>query len=320
MEDISRIVDKELLKGLALKSRKRSQRWDMFFVADDGKMFVIKKFKWFLRICIILFIVMILSLSLCVFLLVKSELSRSDYKNELTLAKVTIGELRQAKEHLEAQSVIMLDNKGSEKTTNLLSNKDTNDINQPKVLLEKTLSARKVFISKRSDKNKYKVRFRLANLTSQDKPVNGYVFIILKKVDGNIDRTIPNVNLINEKPAEYRKGQYFSISRFKTVRFNFNRATAPESYKECIILAYSLTGRLLLDKRFSIKVELISPPVAIEKPINTEMDNKIVKEESKKETENSVKAKSEIKKDQENKENDTEEKKEETQKPILEAE
>jgi hypothetical protein len=316
MEDISRIVDKELLKGLALKSRKRSQRWDMFLVADDGKMFVIKKFKWFLRICTILFIVMILSLSVCVFLLVKSELSRSDYKNELTLAKVTIGELRQAKEHLEAQSVIMLDNKGSEKTTNLLSSKDTNDINQPKVLLEKTLSAGKVFISKRSDNNKYKVRFRLANLTSQDKPVNGYVFIILKKVDGNIDRTIPNVNLINEKPAEYRKGQYFSISRFKTVRFNFDRATEPESYKECIILAYSLTGRLLLDKRFSIKVELISPPVAVEKPINTKMDNKIVKEESK----NSVKAKSEIKKNQENKENDTEEKKEETQKPILEAE
>lgn len=314
MEDISRIVDKELLKGLALKSRKRSQRWDMFFVADDGKMFVIKKFKWFLRICAFLFVAMLISLSVCIFLLVKSELSRSDYKKELNLAKLKIGELTQAKEYLEAQRVIMLDNKSSENTSNLLQGKETSDVNQTEVM-EKTLSAGKVFMSKRQDNNQYKVRFRLANLTSQDKPVNGYVFLILKKFDGSIDRTIPNVNLINEKPAEYRKGQYFSISRFKTVRFNFNRTTAPESYKECNILAYSLTGRLLLEKRYSIKVELTTPTVAKEKPDNTQTD---VIKEKKRADKSVVETKSEIKKDPETKNNDTEQKKEKSQKPSLE--
>ncbi|MCP3922359.1 MAG: hypothetical protein GY714_07230 [Desulfobacterales bacterium] len=279
MENISRIVDKELLKGLTLKSKKRTQNWDMFFIADDGQMFVIKKFKWFLRICIFLFIAMLISLSVCIFLLVKSELSRSSYQDHLTVANKKISELRNAKELLQAEKEIMLANRNTYDKTLTEADKETKDVTveveKKPVVLESPITAGKVFISRRSDSNIYKIRFRLTNQTNNEKAVNGYVFMILKKVDGTIDRVIPQVSLINEKPSEYRKGQYFSINRFKTVRFNFNRKTPPDAYKECSVLAYSLEGKLLLENRSTIRVNLLTPPVVKNKPVNEAKKDKV---------------------------------------------
>jgi hypothetical protein len=53
----------------------------------------------------------------------------------------------------------------------------------------------------------------------------------------------------------YKKGQYFSIYRFKTLNFKAQYEADLEQFNNASILLYNTTGDLLLEKSFPIEIK-----------------------------------------------------------------
>ncbi|MEA3280091.1 MAG: hypothetical protein U9Q38_05780, partial [Thermodesulfobacteriota bacterium] len=102
-----------------------------------------------------------------------------------------------------------------------------------------------------------KVQFKIINTSGDSQPVSGHAFVILQ--DNGIDQdrwlTFPRAMLVSRKPSQYNKGQYFSIYRFKTVKFNAQNETEPLRFKNAIVLVYSIKGDLLLEKEYPIQIQ-----------------------------------------------------------------
>jgi hypothetical protein len=107
--------------------------------------------------------------------------------------------------------------------------------------------------------NILKVHFKIINRSPNSQPVSGHVFVILKDDEVDEDRWLifPQVTLASGKPSLYKKGQYFSIYRFKTIRFKARDETDPKRFNNASVLVYNTTGDLLLEKILPVEVQEI---------------------------------------------------------------
>lgn len=101
------------------------------------------------------------------------------------------------------------------------------------------------------------VRFDIRNIKKDPGGISGRIFTVLKPESGE-DRNwvvVPKAPLENQMPSVYRKGQYFSISRFKPVKFTVKTNAAPESFKQAAIYIYGEDGNLIFDTTIKITGE-----------------------------------------------------------------
>jgi len=107
--------------------------------------------------------------------------------------------------------------------------------------------------------NILKVQFKIINRTPNSQPVSGHAFVILKDDEVDEDRWLifPQVTLASGKPSLYKRGQYFSIYRFKTIRFKARDETDPKRFNNALVLVYNTTGDLLLEKILPVEVQEI---------------------------------------------------------------
>jgi hypothetical protein len=98
----------------------------------------------------------------------------------------------------------------------------------------------------------YSVRFQfdLKNMDPMGRKVNGYAFVVFKPEEGSQDplRASPWTPLEDGKPTIYKRGQYFSIARFKLVRGRVPQIQDVGRFKTATVYVYSETGSLLLEK------------------------------------------------------------------------
>jgi len=98
----------------------------------------------------------------------------------------------------------------------------------------------------------YSVRFQfdLKNMDPMGTQINGYAFVVFKPEEGSQDplRASPWTPLEDGKPSIYKRGQYFSIARFKLVRGRVPQIQDVGRFKTATVYVYSETGSLLLEK------------------------------------------------------------------------
>jgi len=94
------------------------------------------------------------------------------------------------------------------------------------------------------------VGFDIRNISVDLTTITGYVFVILKPdtLSGTNWLVLPKVKMDKDKPANYQKGQYFSIGHFKPVDFRVKTRLAHDSFKVATVFVYGDDGKLIYMK------------------------------------------------------------------------
>lgn len=111
-------------------------------------------------------------------------------------------------------------------------------------------------VSLKEVNNSLRIRFTVKNISNEIEPISGNIFVILKPgTDDPMDWVpIPSVNLVAGKPAESRKGQFFSIRRFKPVRFIITDRADYKKFKDATVFVYARSGELVTQKTFPLNL------------------------------------------------------------------
>lgn len=103
------------------------------------------------------------------------------------------------------------------------------------------------------------IEFKVTNIDPDVEKAEGHVILVLRpQSDGNSalgGLALPPVTLIGGRPTGSEKGQAFSISNFKRVRFTAGAETRPERFKTVTVFIFNDAGKLLLEEDFPIAIE-----------------------------------------------------------------
>ena len=110
------------------------------------------------------------------------------------------------------------------------------------------------------ESNAFKFQFVLKNRNIDSEGDNernriaGHTFVVLgpEEGSGTTPRTFPWTPLKDGKPGIFKRGQYFSIVRFKFVRGTLRDVGEINRFKTATIYVYSDTGDLLMGKVFEV--------------------------------------------------------------------
>jgi hypothetical protein len=106
-----------------------------------------------------------------------------------------------------------------------------------------------------------KVTFKIRKTDQNKETVSGYAFVILK-IDRDDQKqwfAIPSVSLVSGKPSRIRRGQYFSISRFKTMKYQHKYSGDLKRFQYATIFIYNADEKLLLEREYLITVREMPP-------------------------------------------------------------
>jgi hypothetical protein len=131
----------------------------------------------------------------------------------------------------------------------------TSEVNDPeKSVFAQSVAVEKFKIWQEEYGNLLKFQFRLRNIDPQNKKVKGYTFVVLKPEKGSKESGIayPQTPLKDGKPEVFKNGDYFSISRFKTVLGSFPFIKEIGHFKTATVYAYSLKGNILVEEVYEV--------------------------------------------------------------------
>ena len=112
-------------------------------------------------------------------------------------------------------------------------------------------------VSHEAASDTFRAQFILRNTGPDSNLVSGYTAVILKKLNTQPDKwlTLPTLKLAAGVPAGDKKGQYFSIARFKTVRFMVKSKMDPRQFNSATAYVFDENKDLLLEKNFSLNIQ-----------------------------------------------------------------
>ena len=113
----------------------------------------------------------------------------------------------------------------------------------------------KLEIRRKAAGNAFEFKFSLNKVHGESGKIAGYTFVVLKPEEGSREATIrafPWSPLKDGMPAIFKRGQYFSISRFKYVSGKFADVSTMEHFKTATVYVYSDTGDLLVEEVFEV--------------------------------------------------------------------
>jgi hypothetical protein len=110
------------------------------------------------------------------------------------------------------------------------------------------VSIEEMQIAYNADHKTLKVRFIIRNQSTGEDLSSGYVFIILNPApDSSAPRRVyPWVELVNGLPRSHKRGENFSIARFKYIEGVFSSVSDRNMYTSVTILGYEDDGTLRL--------------------------------------------------------------------------
>ena len=98
------------------------------------------------------------------------------------------------------------------------------------------------------------IRFDIRNISTVPGGISGRIFTVLEPKESQDSEWVvtPNAPLENGVPSEYKNGQYFSISRFKPVKFTIRNQPGPESFRSVAVYVFGDDGTLAYKNRMTI--------------------------------------------------------------------
>ena len=101
------------------------------------------------------------------------------------------------------------------------------------------------------------INFRVINILSGKGDASGRVFVLLSSKDGSeVNRiVVPTVSLKDNIPVVPRRGQYFSIAHFKTVKFKIPNIPNPELFDKATVFVFGKGNVLILNEEINISID-----------------------------------------------------------------
>ncbi|MDO9566403.1 MAG: hypothetical protein Q7J15_06660 [Candidatus Desulfaltia sp.] len=277
MEDLSRNLAKIVKTHTPPKLSKKAGSWSVLFLGDYGQI-ISKRISQ--RLGITLAIVLVIAIVSFSWLLIIFKSTREDNKNlsnALDISHKEVVSLRDEKDLLVVRLVVAeskiknrdtdispdsnsfvktADSKAIDKTASLPDKKQVEE----KIDLAGPEKIRRIamedfsFLFER-DTATLNVQFKIT--TKNNQPVSGHVFVILKQNEDDQSSwlTFPYVSLVSGKPAEFKKGQYFSISRFRVIEFKTRNESDPKRFKTATVFVFTKTGELLFEKSLPVEIK-----------------------------------------------------------------
>jgi len=112
----------------------------------------------------------------------------------------------------------------------------------------------KLEIWKQVGEQAIRFQFSLKNIGASGRKMKGYTFVVLKPGEGSseIPRGSPWTPLKDGQPTIYKRGQFFSIARFKYVRGTVPQIQDVQRFETATIYVYTESGDLLIEKVFDV--------------------------------------------------------------------
>ncbi|MDI6687303.1 MAG: hypothetical protein QME06_03680 [Desulfobacterales bacterium] len=279
MEDLSRNLAKVVKEYRLPKPSKRAGSWSVLFLGDHGQTISIKTPPKLVIASAIVMVVAIVSFS---WLLIVFKNTREDNKNlsnALNISRQEVVALRDEKDML-AVRLVVAESKIKNRDADILPDSNSYVETPDSKVIDKTASLPdKKYVEEKTgvavpeklqktamedfsilfepDTDVLNVQFKIINTFQNDQPVSGHAFVILKqnKDDQKSWLTFPSASLVSEKPADFRKGQYFSILRFKIIKFKARNEADPKRFKTATVFVFATTGELLFEKSFPVEIK-----------------------------------------------------------------
>ena len=280
MENLSRNLEKVVKAHTSPKPSKKAGSWSILFLGDHGQIISLGRLK---RLVIPLALMLVIATVSFAWLLIVFKSTREDNKNlsdALDLSRQKVMSLRDEKELLMVR-LVMAESRIKNSAADISPDADpsvetgadskaidkTASLPDEKQVEKKTAFARPEKFQKTAvedfivlfepDTSALKVQFKIIKTFQSSQPLSGYVFAILKqnKANQNSWLIFPSVPLVSGKPAMFKKGQYFSILRFKTIKFKAQNETNPKRFKNAAVFVFAKTGEMLLEKSFPIEIK-----------------------------------------------------------------
>jgi hypothetical protein len=122
------------------------------------------------------------------------------------------------------------------------------------IVSEGKLLVEKLEIWEKAEERSLRFQFSLKNVGETGEKVKGYTFVVLKAEDGSheLSRGSPWTPLKDGLPTIYKRGQFFSIARFKYVRGTVPQIQDVGRFKTATIYVFTESGDLLIEKIFQV--------------------------------------------------------------------
>lgn len=293
MENLPKNLEKELGVRTQPKPTKKTRKWNLLIVGDHGKIIPVTRLKGLLITLVVVMITAVITTALFYVIYRKSVAKNRKLTSALEISKRNLSALQDEKDILMTRVVlaesrlkeIQGDQPPKATPTPPPAKADTAEAvrnvpesekaappaepvqqatpaaaTQAAAAEAKTrdgVAVEEFSIFQETDTNKLKVEFVIKNTTSESDVVSGYAFVILKKnaSDKSEWLVFPAAKMVSGKPALINKGQYFSISRFKSMKFEKDNTTDVSRLKNATVLVFNTSGELLIEKTFSVSVE-----------------------------------------------------------------
>ncbi len=271
-------MEKDLTKPGLLNQNRRGRNWHLLFVDDHGKMI---SFRWLKNAAIIIItsFIFIIVCSILLFALYRSHQNENiRLKEKLEESRKQIKSLRKELDILLARTVLTESKKesGHDKELSLEeeqampaseikraadAKEDAYPIQEEEkeVIIEPiqqtVLGVTNFKINQEpGSPDSLKISFVISNIDQAVKTSSGYIFIVLKP-DGNDQDTwfsVPPTDLKEGYPIHVKEGQFFRISRFKTVYFRSTTQIALEQLKIASVFVFDMQGKPVIEKNFPL--------------------------------------------------------------------
>lgn len=119
------------------------------------------------------------------------------------------------------------------------------------------VSVEKFSISKAPESGEFRVRFNIRNIKKGPGEISGRIFLVLKPSSGTQDDwiVVPKAPVKDGVPVDYKRGQYFSISRFKPVRFTINSPLKVKALSSAAVYIFGEEGDVLYQDVMEISLD-----------------------------------------------------------------
>jgi hypothetical protein len=290
MEDIPKNLEKEIARLERATSLKRRQHWMLLLVNDHGRVLSFRRFKGLVTLSVLLVVVSLSAAAAFYFLYEEERLNNRQLQNAAAVSRKHASTLRAHNEKLTAKLVIaesrikdILAEVEKEKieiktrpadpapsaeivSTDLpaveappAAGVDAQEENADEITeaLPQTTSPyvdiETFRLLRKEESSGLTVQFKIRKISPDAGPVAGYTFVLLKDREDDPEKWLifPEVDMVAGKPAAIKKGQHFSIFRFKTISMSKNEEI-PQTFTTASVMVYDTSGQPVLEKTFPI--------------------------------------------------------------------
>lgn len=278
MENLSRTMEKDITKPGSPIQNRRGRNWHLLFVDDHGKMI---SFQWLKNAAIIIIISLLFFIvcSVSFFALYRSyqnenirlkerlESSIKENKSlrnemDILLARGVRTESEKEPDHekkLPSEEEQTIRSSESKQTVDVIE--DAHPVQEvEKETIKETVQQTKLgvtnfnIIQGPGSPDLFKISFVISNIDPSVKTASGYIFIVLKpdENDQNTWFSVPPTELKGGYPIHAKEGQFFRISRFKTVYFRSKIQLPLEQLKMASVFVFDIQEKPVLEKSFPL--------------------------------------------------------------------